>query len=369
MRSLLLVVALLVLLGLCGRAVAQSDLLAGLDTDDPKALAEAVAAIERAPTSPGLGDVLFAAARACEDRLYDPGRALALYERIARELPDAGVSIAASRRAAMLRGSREYAREASQLAQLIALADLLPPGEVERRADALANIAWPGAIDAQLFVADWLCRTQRFGDSQSRYTRLLASASTSEQARIARRNAAGCAIDAKDWRRAAELAATLTGDEIDEAIRADLFDSIATGKRRAWLYSGAWIASVIAAVLLLVSFAEAVARGGLRAPPWLPPVEVMFLAPLTLVVVVASYAIDQLIAPAVVRISVAGVVTAWLSGATLDLLRRRGRPVRLRAIVHVVNCALLVVSVGYIAITRGGLLDMLSETVRFGPGG
>ena len=70
----------------------EASLLRGLDTDDPRALADAVTAIERAPATPELADVLFAAGRACEDRLYDPARALAIYERIVRELPDAGVS-------------------------------------------------------------------------------------------------------------------------------------------------------------------------------------------------------------------------------------------------------------------------------------
>ena len=89
-----------------------ASLLRGLDTDDPAALATNIAAIEKAPTEPGLADVLFAAGRACEDRLHDPARALAIYERITRELPTAGVSIAAERRAKMLLGARDHAREA-----------------------------------------------------------------------------------------------------------------------------------------------------------------------------------------------------------------------------------------------------------------
>jgi hypothetical protein len=37
--------------------------------------------------------------------------------------------------------------------------------------------------------------------------------------------------------------------------------------------------------------------------------------------------------------------------------------------VHVAACAVAVLAVGYIAVTHDGLLDMLAETVRFGPGG
>jgi nitric oxide reductase large subunit len=96
---------------------------------------------------------------------------------------------------------------------------------------------------------------------------------------------------------------------------------------------------------------------------------VWFLAPVAAVIVAASFTAHRAIAPAVLRISIVGVALAWMSGAALDLLRQRGRPVRARAIVHIVACAVAIVSVGYIAITRDGLLDMLAETVQFGPGG
>src|SRR6187200_2623583 len=126
------VIALLLLLGWAMPADAGDEqaLLAGLETDDPTALANAVAAIERAPSTPELADVRFAAGRACEDRLHDPARALAIYERIVRETPDAGISIAAGRRIEQLRGVNEHAREAAELAQLVAAADTLSPDEV-----------------------------------------------------------------------------------------------------------------------------------------------------------------------------------------------------------------------------------------------
>ncbi|HEY6033918.1 MAG TPA: hypothetical protein VIV58_06650, partial [Kofleriaceae bacterium] len=72
--------------------------------------------------------------------------------------------------------------------------------------------------------------------------------------------------------------------------------------------------------------------------------------------------------PVVLRIAIAGIGFAWISGATLDLLRARGRAWRARAIGHVVACAAGVVAVAYLALTGGGLLDLLAETVRFGPG-
>lgn len=363
MRFLALVIVWLLL-----AAATPSELIGRLDTSDPAALGNAVAAIEREPTTPELADVLFAAGRACEDRLFDPARALALYERIVRELPDAGVSIAASRRIAKLRGTREHAREAAQLAELQAIIDALPAAEVERRVTALAALDWPGALDAMLLHADWLCRSRRYGDAQARYAAIVARAPDSESSSLARRNAVDCAITAGDWSLAERLSDQIVGDEDDEATRSELLATIALGKRRVWLYGVAWFAMLAAVILLLASLVEACVRGGLRAPAAQPPVEVLYIAPVAVVVVLVAYAIDAIVAPAVVAISIAGLASAWLSGATLDLVRARGRGVRVRAVAHVLACAALVIAIGYIVMTREGLLDMLGETVKFGPG-
>lgn len=362
--------AVLVLLALHATAVADpARLLRGLDTEDPAALSTSIAAIERAPTEPGLADVLFAAGRACEDRLHDPARALAIYERIVRDYPDAGVSIAAERRATMLLGARDHAREAADLARLRAEADRLAPAEVETRARALSAADWPGAQDAALFLADWLCRTGRYAEADQRYADFIARGDSIPHALVARRNQAGCAIDARNWARAEELARRLsTADPVDAAIRTDLLAAANTGRRREQLYMVAWVVAALALLALLASLIEAILRGGARRPTWQPPIEVVYIGPVAAIVIAASFAIDQVIAPAVVRITVGGLVAAWLSGATLDLLRARGRNVRARAVLHVLACAAGVLAIGYIAIMRDGLIDMFSETVRFGPG-
>jgi hypothetical protein len=348
----------------------EPSLLAGLATDDPVALAAAITAIERAPTTPGLADVLFAAGRACEDRLHDPARALAIYERIARELPDAGISIAATRRIAQLQGVRGHAREAADLADLIANADKLPRDQVLRRADALIAAPWPGAAEAALWLADWLCRTAHDADAQARYAQVMARWPSSPQSRLALRNAASCAIDAHEWALAERLAAQLpAADELERAVKNDLLAGAARGRRRDTLYSASWLAIALALAVLLASLAEAIVRGGLRRPTLRPPIEVLFLAPVAAVIVAASFTTHRAIAPAVVRISLVGLALAWLSGAALDLLRARQRPVRLRALVHVAACAVGVLAIGYIALVHDGLLDMLAETVQFGPGG
>ena len=88
---------------------------------------------------------------------------------------------------------------------------------------------------------------------------------------------------------------------------------------------------LLAFALLLGSLVEASLRGGLRRPAFAPPVEIWFLGPIALVLAGVAFTAHQAIAPAVLRISLAGIALAWLSGATLDLLRARGRRVESRA--------------------------------------
>lgn len=347
----------------------EAALLAGLATDDPAALATAITAIEHAPATPELADVLFAAGRACEDRLHDPARALAIYERIVRELPDAGISIAAGRRIEQLKGVRDHAREAADLASLVAEADRLPRTEVVRRAEGLIAAAWPGAADAALWFADWSCRTSQFAAAQQRYAQISKRWPDTEQARLAQRNAASCAIDAQDGSLAEQLARALpAADDADRAVREDLLAAAARVRLRARIYIAAWVGALAAFALLLGSLADAMLRGGVRRPALRPPIEVVFLAPIAAVIVGASFTTHRAVAPAVLWISIGGLALAWLSGAALDLLRSRDRTVRARSLVHILACAVGVVSIGYIAITRDGLLDSLAETVKFGPG-
>jgi hypothetical protein len=85
------------------------------------------------------------------------------------------------------------------------------------------------------------------------------------------------------------------------------------------------------------------------------------------VLVAVSFTAHRAIAPAVTLICAGGLVFAWLSGATLDRLRTVGRPLRVRALGHIAMCALGVAALGYIALTRDGLVELLVDTVQFGP--
>ncbi len=305
--------------------------------------------------------------------MLDPARALALYDRIARELPDARVAASAERRAQYLRsqiGDGSYAGQARDLARLIAGADRLAPEEVVRRGTALVNTPWPGAADAALWLADWSRRSGYIAEAAARYADVATRWPHTKQAREAALGAAGCAIDAGDWDRAEELATTLpSATPFDQLVRSDLIAAAARGRRRDRRYRDAYLALAAAIAALLASLADAALRGGRTAISFRPATEVLFLAPVSGVLVLLAFTAHRAIAPAVARISVVGVMLAYLSGLALDTARARGRATRLRGLGHLIACMVGVVAISYIAVMRDGLLDMVLETVQFGPEG
>ena len=345
-----------------------------LGSDDVRQVERAVAAITQLPAGEANPDVLFAAGRACEDKLLDPGQAVAIYERIVAEHPGARVATAAAHRVAVLRAlvgpHGDGAAYAAELAQLIARADRLPAAEVLRRAEHLAAAAWPGAPAAALWLADWLRRSGQLPEAQAHYAAVAARWPESSEAHAALRGGAGCALEVHAWSLAEALANRLpvvTAAEL--RVRDDLLAAAARGRRHDRWYLAAWLAIVGAFAALLGSLAEAVLRGpaGSRWRALRPPMEVVFLAPVAGVLLGVAFTAHRAIAPAVATIAGGGLALAWLSGAALEQLRTGGRGRRLRSIAHVLACLAGVAGISYVALTHGGLLDMLIETVRFGP--
>lgn len=372
----LIAIAIGVLVALALAAPASAGpLIDRLATSDRTELAAAVAAIEAAPPGdPELADALFAAARACEDTLVDPPRALALYERILRDHPDAGVSIAARRRADALRnrvgGHSEFAREAADFAHLVADADTLPATEVLARGEALATPDWSGAPEVALWLAEWQRRRGQIREARARYAAIAARWPTTTHAVIALRGGAGTAIDLHDWDGAEALASRLPAEETaDRVLRDEILETAARGRLRGRLLLLAWVVVALVVAGLGASLAEAILRGGRTRPVLRPPIEVIFMMPVAVVLGGVALTTHQLIAPAVIVLSLGGLILTWLSGATLDTLRARNRPTRRRAFGHAALCFLAIGALLYIVLMRDNLLDMVIETVRFGPEG
>ncbi len=347
-----------------------ASLVDGLATQDRRGLELAVEAIERAPaTTADLASTLLVAARACETRLADPVRALALYARIGQDFPNDSSAWVAARRAEQLRSQVGAGGEqAKQFSELVAQADRVSADEVSRRATALAEAAWPGAPEVALWVAGYFQRLRRFREADQRYADVIARWPSSRFAIRAARARAGAALESRAWDRAAALAEALPNDDpSDVAIRAEVLHAAGLGAARATRYVGAWIAVGIAVLTLMVSLAQVLRRSMVRPGALWLPFEVLFLAPIGIVLVGASFTAHNAIGPAVLRIVATGIVLAWISGTGLDLARANGHSTRMRSIVHAATCALGAIAIGYIAVVHDGLLDMLLETVRFGP--
>jgi hypothetical protein len=359
--------------GARGSSAGWLDALTSTDRAEIDRTVTAIAALPPHGVDP---DVLLAAARACEDKLLDPARAVALYDRIVAEHTTARAAVAAVRRAQVLReqiGPRgERAALAAELSQLVASSDEQPAEAVIERGDRLAAHAWPGAPTAALWLADWLRRSGRFDAAQARYAQVIARWPDTPSARTALRGAAGCALDAHQWSLAEALAGRLpAANPSERALRDDLLAAAARGRLRDRWYVIAWLAALGAFLGLLGSAIEAALRSpsSSRWSVLRPPLEAVFLAPVALVLIGVAFTAHRLIAPAVATITLGGLALTWLSGATLDQLRARGRAHRLRSIAHAIACLVVVAALGYISLHRDQLLDLLVETVRFGPEG
>ncbi len=321
-----------------------------------------------------LPDALFTAARACEERLHDPVRALALYERILARFPDARVAVAAGRRARHLREqvgqTGASTQEAKQFAQLVFEGESLPLPEALRRADELAQQSWPGAAEALLWSAELVRRRGDLIEAMRRYREVLARFPQSASAVLATRGLAGAAIERGDWKLAEEIARQLPSqDPADVVTRDELLGKARTGRTAGRWF---WLARAVLAVGLLGLLASLLQLAGGKLGAALrillrPPIEVAYMAPAAAVMIAASFTGNAAISPAVTAICGGGLGLAWLSGSTLSAARRLGRESRLRTLGHLLACVLGALAVAYLAIIHTGLLDLLISTVQLGP--
>lgn len=273
---------------------------------------------------------------------------------------------------ALLAGAAPVARAdiAPALAELMQAADALPAADVEARALALGRDPGPAGAEATLWFAEWLRRHERFDAALARYAEVSARWPGTEPARVALRGSAGAALAAERFELAAAFARQLPADAAgDRILREDLLTAAARGQYRATWMTRAWLALAVILAALLASLLEAARRGGWRRPVLAPATEVVFLGPVLAVLVGVALTTHELIAPAVLTVSLGGLALAYVSGAALDTLRSRGRAVRARAMLHALLCMGGVACLLYITLMRHQLMDMVTETMDFGPGG
>jgi TolA-binding protein len=302
----------------------------------------------------------YAMARAQLDRLLAdyPGSRLARRARARRDQitqatgADGAWSAAAARHDAILREAAAAEDPTPSIEALEALVRTSP--------------GYPRGHDARIWIADsWL----RQGDGRRAlawYRDALASA-PDDRARFQAGKALGDAL--------------VTGDDLDgaAAVYRDLRSRpgadrraldeaealLAQARTRVRIRAAAWV--VLGGLLVLTAIVLRRDAGSWRRAARAlrrPPVEILYFAPVAALLVVSGHAGNRIVARAVLWIVAAGAVVAWLSGVALDVSGRRPRLPRVLG--HVLAATLAIAAVGYLAVTRDRLLDMLIQTWQHG---
>jgi hypothetical protein len=98
-----------------------------------------------------------------------------------------------------------------------------------------------------------------------------------------------------------------------------------------------------------------------------PPTELIYLVPIAVAWVVVAAHSNTLVARAVIFIAAGGVAITWLSGSAIVAARAAGKLAATRLMAHAMAAALAVAAVCYLAVESERLIDLIAETVRFGP--
>lgn len=346
------------------------------EADHARAAEMFVHVAEAHPDHPLAAEALFSAARLHAERLAQPARALALYRRLVERHPHSRPSLAASRRAADI--ERQLDPGGRSDAALARFTEILQAFSASNELASIAaaeallaeHPAWSGTPRALLWLAEIHRRAGRTEDALARYLQAARDWPDSEE-------------NAHAWRGAGDMAARL--DHFDEALRYyhsmpvtvpaqqrsrdDALAALARDRWRARLLAAcfALVALVFLGLLASLRHAAGSARASLRALAR-APTEALYMLPIAALLLAAAFTGHEAIAPAVAIMCGGALALAWLSGAALDCARSRvaGRH-RLRVLAHTAAVSLAVLALCYIAVQRGHLVDMLLETVRFGP--
>ncbi|RMH43926.1 MAG: hypothetical protein D6689_03785 [Deltaproteobacteria bacterium] len=345
------------------------DLLAESDAAAAAAAFEAVA--DRFPGAAQADDAVYEAAKLYESRLGDPARALALYERLARDYPTSRLALAARRRADAVRADLgPDGGGARALARFNAIVQAYPQqGDAASIAAVDALLAeypdWPGAPRAALWAARVCERSGDLACAARRYDDVARQWPDRPEAFEALRGAAEVAIARGDFATARDRIARMRDDGDSARLRArqaaqDRLDRAAAERR--W-YRAAVAALALSLATLLASVRQAAgswraALAALRRPP----TEAIYLIPVAAALVAFALTGHEALAPATATILGIGIAAAWLSGAGLSVDRAPAR-----AIAHAALSAIAVAAAIYIALHRTHLLELIARTVRFGP--
>jgi tetratricopeptide (TPR) repeat protein len=345
---------------------------------DAAAAARAYEAIAAdAPDDRKAPDALFQAALLHEESLGEPVRALALYRQLGARYPDAGVAVAAARRAAALTASiGPDAASADAVARWSDLEEHFPE-RPEADSIALAEAlvrerdTWPGVAAVAVWIGDRHQQSGRLDAAARWYQTVLDRWPDSPAALDAKRGLAEVATAAGELDRAEALYRELLGADDGTVPALAAAESLALVARERWrarVYTLAALVFVAAVIAFLASLGQAARAPRAAVVALRPPLEVVYMLPVGALLYGAALTTHEDVAPAVGVIVAGGLILAWLNGAALaaSLARRRPRH-RLRVALHTAIIAIAIPALCYVALHRARLLDQILETVRFGP--
>lgn len=321
---------------------------------------------DAAPQGEDAADALHEAAQLAEERLAEPARALALYERLLERYPNHRLALRArARRDFLAAGLRSGA------SPLTEYQDILQGYAARPRADSVARMERLLAAHPDFALADrarlWLAENALQADdpatAERHYRDVEAHAPGTATAREATLGRAA-ALLAQGRPLAAHHLYRALLNAPEPAIRAAADRGRATAEQQLLLHAG-----FIVALLYLLAYLGAqlwAGRGGL----WPPPLELKFYLPVAGLFLLAALPARDSVLPALALIATGGGLVTWLAGAAdrraiLQGADRTSTPYGV--VLRLIAMALAVLALAYAALHATHLVDFLIETLRYGP--
>jgi outer membrane protein assembly factor BamD (BamD/ComL family) len=330
---------------------------------------------DETPADPLADDALFKAAQISEEQLADPARAVELYDRLIEAYSGTRLARRAEGRLEVLRrGLGEGGRWAEALGRYQSILTRYGRGE---RLPAIADMEslvrthpeFPLAGDAMLWIGVGYRQDGRLDEAIEWLDRARRSAGDPDLAWRAGKAHGDALLSRGDYGEAAERYRAL---DRSSPARAQMVQAALErlGRERgrarltvlAWMVVTAFVGALVIALRRVAGSWPAVARALVR-----PPTELIFLLPVAVLWVVIAAFSNTLVARAVLVIAAGGVAVTWLSGAVMTETARADRLSGRRIAVHAAAAAIAVAALCYVAVEQERLIDLIGETIRFGP--
>lgn len=336
------------------------------------------ALVELADRSPDDGladDALLKAAQIREEQLADPLGASTLYRRVVDRYPSGRLARRAERRLQVLeRGMGGDPRWADVLGQYQAILSRYGGGQRKRAVDDMkrlveANPGFPLAGEARFWIGNSYRHDGWFDKAVDWYRRAYRDSRDPDLVWRAKKAESDALMSRGDFDDAEAILTRLDSD--DPARRqmvASALDKLRRERSRSRIASSGYIVLVAFSLAMLLALWRSAggARQTLRAL-LRPPTELIFLLPVAAIWIAVAFTSNTLVARAVVEIAIGGVAITWLSGAAIAAARAAGKLTRRRLIAHAIAAGLAVLAICYTAVESERLLDVINETVQFGP--